>query len=159
MFSIESRISFYQSEIETLNNKLSKIQRGISWKMRKTAIDIIFKIFHLESLIEKMKESIKTCEVVELRIKAIRSGCAWLAELDSKKDKKHGGFSKTFIEPVSREFGKKGEIAATFEVPVNLYAVYQDSEGDFWVFKDSEGDTQVISYQEAKFRLEGGKIG
>jgi hypothetical protein len=44
-------------------------------------------------------------------------------------------------------------VAATFEIPINLNAIYQDSDGDYWVFENVKGEIQSISYQEVCYRF------
>ena len=80
-----------------------------------------------------------------------RAWRAWVAKISAKKDPVYGGFSKEFIEPCDRQFDRKGETSATFEIEIDLNQIYQDSDGDFWMFENLDGDIKIISYQEVKY--------
>lgn len=145
------KIVALKAKLAYLKHQLLIIQKqGIKKALKSIAINIIFAIEKIEALIEAIKET----PVRELFLKTPRKAWrAWVATITGTRDKIYGGFSKQFIEPISREFDKKGEISATFNIPINLKAIYQDSDGDFWVFENSKGDIKIISYQEVMYRF------
>ncbi len=156
MKRIQSRIKYYSQKLV----KLEALLKGKTTK--KYAIDIIFAIAKTEAILESLKVAQAKSMIVpfkraigKVKIQSPGKGRrAWLARLSSERDKKYGGFVKEFLEPTSREFDRKGETLARFEIPINLKDVFQDSEGDFWMFENYEGNIKVISYQEAHYILE-----
>jgi hypothetical protein len=138
-----------QSKLARLNAQLA-ISRG-----RQNQRKLIEKILKVEAAIEAIEKntivSFKRLPKTRTLILETprRAWRAWVAKISSEKDIKYGGYKKQFMEPVSRKFeGKKGETSATFEIPIDLNAIYQDSDGDYWVFENVKGEIQSISYQE-----------
>lgn len=88
---------------------------------------------------------------------------AWVAKINGL-DSSYG-FKREFLEPVERQFGKKGEVSAKFII--NSVGIYHDSDGDYTIVERGEDglSMRVISYQEVKYILEksankiGGLIG
>lgn len=140
------------AKLSVLNHQLATLQaNGIKKALKSVAINIIFAIEKLEALIEQIT---KATQSRKLELKTPRCGWrAWVAKISGKRDTVHGGFTKEFFKPTSREFGKKGEISATFQIQIDLNQTYQDSDGDFWVFENLEGDIKVICWEEVKYRF------
>ena len=143
-----------QAKLKKLNAQL-KITKG-----RQNQRKLIEKILKVEAAIEQIQKNaiVAFKRLPKTRTLTLetprRAWRAWVAEISPEKDIKHGGFTKKFIEPVSRKFeGKKGEASATFEIPIDLNAIYQDSDGDYWVFQNIKGEIQCISYQEVCYRF------
>lgn len=143
-----------QSKLNRLNAQL-KITKG-----RQNLRKLIEKILKVEAAIEAIEKNtiVGFKRLPKTRTLTLetprRAWRAWVAEISPEKDIKHGGFTKKFIEPVSRKFeGKKGETSATFEIPIDLNAIYQDSDGDYWKFQNMKGEIQCISYQEVCYRF------
>jgi hypothetical protein len=143
-----------QSKLARLNAQLAITRRR---QNQRKLIEKILKVGAAIKAIEKntivsFKRLPKTRNLIlETPRRAWR---AWVAKISPEKDIKHGGYTKKFIEPVSRKFeGKKGETSATFEIPIDLNVIYQDSDGDYWVFENVKGEIQGISYQEVCYRF------
>jgi hypothetical protein len=149
--------------MNNLQSKLAQLEAQLKiTKGRRNQRKLIEKILKVEAAIEAIEKNTivsfkrlpKTCTLIlETPRRAWR---AWVAKISPEKDIKHGGFTKKFIEPVNRKFeGKKGETSATFEIPIDLNAnaIYQDSDGDYWVFENVKGEIQSISYQEVCYRF------
>ena len=144
-----------------LQTKLARLNAQLSiTKGRQNQHKLIEKILKVEAAIEAIEKNtiVSFKRLPKTRTLTLetprRAWRAWVAKLSPEKDIKHGGFTKQFIEPVSREFkGKKGEVSATFEIPIDLNAIYQDSDGDYWVFENIKGGIQSISYQEVCYRF------
>jgi hypothetical protein len=143
-----------QSKLARLNAQL-KITKG-----RRNQRKLIEKILAVEAAIEAIEKNtiVSFKRLPKTRTLVLetprRAWRAWVAKISPEKDIEYGGFTKKFIEPVSRKFeGKKGEVAATFQIPINLNAIYQDSDGDYWVFENVKGEIQSISYQEVCYRF------
>ena len=141
-----------QSKLARLNAQLA-ITRG-GQNQRK----LIEKILKVEAAIEAIEKNtiVSFKRLPKTRTLTLetprRAWRAWVAKISPEKDIKHGGFTKKFIEPVSREFNKKGETSATFEIPIDLNVIYQDSDGDYWVL-NIKGEIQCISCQEVCYRF------
>lgn len=138
-----------QIKLQKLENKLQILAKLRA--SRSTLLKIVEQIFKIENLLELVNKA-KT-KILELKT-GRKQWRAWVAKIYAKRDKIHGGYSKEFIEPKTREFDKKGEISVTFEIKIDLHQIYQDSYGDFWMFENNEGDIKVISYQEVKYRFD-----
>lgn len=143
-----------QSKLARLNAQLS-ITKG-----RQNQRKLIEKILKVEAAIEAIEKNtiVALKRLPKIRTLTLetprRAWRAWVAKISPKRDTKYGGFTKKFIEPVSRKFeGKKGEMSATFEISIDLNAIYQDSDGDYWVFENIIGEIQSISYQEVCYRF------
>lgn len=144
-----------------LQFKLARLNAQLSiTKGRQNQRKLIEKILKVEAAIEAIEKNTivgfkRLPKTHTLTLETPRRAWrAWVAEISPEKDIKHGGFTKKFIEPVSRKFeGKKGETSATFEIPIDLNAIYQDSDGDYWVFENIKGEIQCISYQEVCYRF------
>lgn len=135
-----------QAKLQKLETKLQVLSKlSVS---KSLLIKVVEQILKLEKLI---KNAI-TKRVLELKT-GRKQWRAWVAKISAKRDKVHGGYCKKFIEPTKREFDKKGEVSATFEIEIDLHQIYQDSDGDFWMFENAQGDIKVISYQEVKYRF------
>ena len=143
-----------QSKLTRLNAQLS-ITKG-----RQNQRKLIEKILKVEAAIEAIEKNtiVALKRLPKTRTLTLetprRAWRAWVAKISPERDTKYGGFTKKFIEPVSRKFeGKKGEVSATFEIPIDLNAIYQDSDGDYWLFENIIGEIQSISYQEVCYRF------
>lgn len=154
-----NKINYYTQKLARLEAKLAQFQKvGVSDRM--IAIKLIWEIERIERIVKSL-QSIKSeikpfnrpTRTLTLQTPR-RAYRAWVAKISPEKDPKYGGFKKQFIEPTSREFGKKGETEATFEIPVDLTAIYQDSDGDYWVFENFDGDIKIICYQEVCYRFQ-----
>ena len=147
--------------MNTLETKLNKLNAQLrATHGNRAKAKLVIKILAVEAAIEQIQKNaiVSFKRLPKTRTLTLetprRAWRAWVAELSPEKDIKHGGFTKKFIEPVSREFkGKKGETSATFEIPIDLNAIYQDSDGDYWVFENIKGEIQCISYQEVCYRF------
>jgi hypothetical protein len=149
-------ITKLQNKLAKLQNRLTKFQKiGICRKLKRTAMDLIFKIARLEQVIEDME---KIEGVFEVKLYTPKK-CyhSWLAKISKERDPRYGGFKKRFIEPTNRIFNRRGEEYALYEIPITLEAIYQDSDGDFWRFRDLEGNTVLMSYQEVCYRFREGE--
>jgi hypothetical protein len=153
-----TQLQSLQTKLARLNRQLTAFQKGISKALRSVAVKIIIEIERLESLIFQIAKA--TQIAIAKRTLTLstpkRAWRAWVAKISAKRDKVHGGFSKEFIEPIDRQFGKKGEIEATFEIEVDFNQIYQDSDGDFWMFADHLNDEgqqaiKTICYQEVQW--------
>lgn len=147
--------------MNTLETKLNKLNAQLrATHGNRAKAKLVIKILAVEAAIEQIQKNAivsfkrlpKTCTLtLETPRRAWR---AWVAKISPEKDIKHGGFTKKFIKPINRKFeGKKGETSATFEIPIDLNAIYQDSDGDYWVFENIKGEIQCISYQEVCYRF------
>ena len=147
--------------MNTLETKLNKLNAQLrATHGNRAKAKLVIKILAVEAAIEQIQKNaiVSFKRLPKTRTLTLetprRAWRAWVAELSPEKDIKHGGFTKKFIEPVSREFkGKKGETSATFEISIDLNAIYQDSDGDYWVFENIKGGIQSISYQEVCYRF------
>jgi hypothetical protein len=147
--------------MNTLQTKLARLEAQLAiTKGRQNQRKLIKKILKVEAAIEAIEKNtiVSFKRLPKTRTLTLetprRAWRAWVAKISPEKDIEYGGFTKKFIEPVSRKFeGKKGEVAATFEIPINLNAIYQDSDGDYWVFENVKGEIQSISYQEVCYRF------
>lgn len=161
-----SNIEKTKHKSQIMNNLQSKLARLESQlkitKGNRAKAKIVIEILKVESAIEQLQKNniVAFKRVPKTRTLILetprRAWKAWVAKISPEKDIKHGGFTKKFIEPVSRKFeGKKGETSATFEIPIDLNAnaIYQDSDGDYWVFENIKGEIQCISYQEVCYRF------
>lgn len=147
--------------MSTLETKLYKLnaQLRVACGNRAKA-KLVIKILAVEAAIEQLDKNnivafkrLPKTRTLNLETPR-RAWKSWVAKISPEKDTKHGGFKKKFIEPVSRKFeGKKGEVSATFEIPIDLKAIYQDSDGDYWVFENIKGEIKCISYQEVCYRF------
>lgn len=144
--------------LETKLNKLNaqlRVARGNRAKAK-----LVIKILAVEAAIEAIQKNaiVAFKKLPKTRTLTLetpkRAWKAWIAKISSERDLKYGGYKKQFIEPINRKFeGKKGEVSATFEIPIDLNAIYQDSDGDYWVFENIKGEIQCISYQEVCYRF------
>ena len=147
--------------MNTLETKLNKLNAQLrATHGNRAKAKLVIKILAVEAAIEQIQKNaiVAFKRLPKTRTLTLetprRAWRAWVAEISPEKDIKHGGFTKKFIEPVSRKFeGKKGETSATFEIPIDLNAIYQDSDGDYWVFENIKGEIQCISYQEVCYRF------
>jgi hypothetical protein len=149
--------------MNNLQSKLARLEAQLKiTKGRQNQRKLIEKILAVEAAIEAIEKnaivSFKRLPKTRTLILETprRAWRAWVAKISPEKDIEYGGFTKKFIEPVSRKFeGKKGETSATFEIPIDLNAnaIYQDSDGDYWVFENVKGEIQSISYQEVCYRF------
>ena len=147
--------------MNNLQSKLARLNAQLAiTKGRRNQRKLIEKILKVEAAIEAIEKNTivsfkrlpKTCTLTLETPK--RAWKAWIAKISSERDLKYGGYKKQFIDPVSRKFeGKKGEVSATFEIPIDLNSIYQDSDGDYWVFENIKGEIQCISYQEVCYRF------
>lgn len=133
-------------QIQVLQSRMS---RFTSSQFKATVVDLIIKIELLQAELELLPAPATTRTLtLETPRRAWR---AWVAKISPEIDTKHGGFTKDFISPIDRQFDKKGEASATFKITVDIQAIYQDSDGDYWMFENMDGDIKVISYQEVKY--------
>ena len=147
--------------MNNLRSKLARLNAQLAiTKGRQNQRKLIKKILKVEAAIEAIEKNtiVSFKRLPKTRTLTLetprRAWRAWVAKISLEKDIKYGGHKKQFVEPVSRKFeGKKGEVAATFEIPINLNAIYQDSDGDYWVFENVKGEIQSISYQEVCYRF------
>jgi hypothetical protein len=146
------------STLETKLNKLNAQLRATHGNRAKAKL--VIKILAVEAAIEQLQKNtiVSFKRLPKTRTLTLetsrRAWRAWVAKISPEKDIKHGGFTKKFIEPVSRKFeGKKGETSATFDIPIDLNVIYQDSDGNYWVFENVKGKIQSISYQEVCYRF------
>lgn len=140
-----------EKEIQVLQSRMS---RFTSVQFKSTVAGLILEIevlqAELDSLLDSLPDPVPTTRTLKLNTPR-RAWRAWVAQISPEIDAKHGGFTKEFIEPFDRQFNKKGETSARFKITVNTEAIFQDSDGDYWMFENMEGDIKVISYQEVKY--------
>ena len=147
--------------MNTLQIKLARLEAQLAiTKGNRAKAKLIIAILAVEAAIEAIEKNtiVAFKRLPKTRTLTLetprRAWKAWVAKISPERDTKYGGFTKKFIEPVSRKFeGKKGEVSATFEIPIDLNAIYQDSDGDYWVFENIMGEIQSISYQEVCYRF------
>jgi hypothetical protein len=132
--------------MNTLQTKLARLEAQLAiTKGRQNQRKLIKKILKVEAAIEAIEKNtiVSFKRLPKTRTLTLetprRAWRAWVAKISPEKDIEYGGFTKKFIKPVSRKFeGKKGEVAATFEIPINL---------------NVKGEIQSISYQEVCYRF------
>jgi len=147
--------------VNTLETKLNKLNAQLRvTRGSRARAKLVIKILAVEAAIAQLQKNVivafkKLPKTRTLTLETPkRAWKAWIAKISSERDLKYGGYKKQFIEPVSRKFeGKKGEVSATFEIPIDLNSIYQDSDGDYWVFENIKGEIQCISYQEVCYRF------
>ncbi len=147
--------------MNTLETKLNKLNAQLrATHGNRAKAKLVIKILAVEAAIEQLQKNtiVSFKRLPKTRTLTLetsrRAWRAWVAKISPEKDIKHGGFTKKFIEPVSRKFeGKKGETSATFDIPIDLNVIYQDSDGDYWVFENVKREIQSISYQEVCYRF------
>jgi hypothetical protein len=147
--------------VNTLETKLNKLNAQLrATHGNRAKAKLVIKILAVEAAIEQLQKNtiVSFKRLPKTRTLTLetsrRAWRAWVAKISPEKDIKHGGFTKKFIEPVSRKFeGKKGETSATFDIPIDLNVIYQDSDGDYWVFENVKREIQSISYQEVCYRF------
>ena len=147
--------------MNTLETKLNKLNAQLrATHGNRAKAKLVIKILAVEAAIEQIQKNaiVSFKRLPKTRTLTLetprRAWRAWVAKISPEKDIKHGGFTKKFIEPINRKFeGKKGETSATFEIPIDLNAIYQDSDGDYWKFQNMKGEIQCISYQEVCYRF------
>jgi hypothetical protein len=139
-----------ETKLQKLNRQLARYTaKGIVKALRSVVVNLIIAIAKTEEIINQVINAVK---IRTLTLDTPRRAWrAWVAKINAKRDTVHGGFSKEFIEPTSREFGRKGETSATFEIEVDLNQIYQDSDGDFWMFENTDGKIRTICYQEVQY--------
>lgn len=146
--------------MNTLKTKLNKLNAQLrATHGNRAKAKLVIKILAVEAAIEQLQKNtiVSFKRLPKTRTLTLetprRAWRAWVAKISPEKDIKHGGFTKKFIEPVSRKFEKKGEVSATFDIPIDLNVIYQDSDGDYWVFENVKREIQSISYQEVCYRF------
>lgn len=139
-----------QKQIKILESRLS---RFTTESFKSQVVGLILEIERLEGQLEQIEEKVQP-KTRTLKLETPRRvNRSWVAKLSPEKDPRYGGFQKSFIEPKERTFGKKGEVSARFEIEIDLNAIYQDSDGDYWYFENLEGDIETICYEEVKYRF------
>jgi len=139
-----------QKQIKVLRSRLS---RFTSESFKSQVAGLILEIERLEGQLEQIEEKVQPAtRTLKLETPRRVNRC-WVAKLSHEKDARWGGFKKSFIEPKERIFGKKGETSAAFQIEIDLNAIYQDSDGDYWYFENMDGDIETICYEEVKYRF------
>lgn len=138
-----------QKQIKVLQSRLS---RFTTESFKPVVAGILLEIEILEAKLEEVELVQPKTRTLKLETPRRVNRC-WVARLSPEKDARYGGFQKSFVEPKERTFGKKGETSATFVIEIDLNAIYQDSDGDYWYFENLEGDIETICYEEVKYRF------
>ena len=117
--------------MNTLKTKLNKLNAQLrATHGNRAKAKLVIKILAVEAAIEQLQKNaiVAFKKLPKTRTLTLetpkRAWKAWIAKISSERDLKYGGYKKQFIEPISRKFeGKKGEVSATFEIPIDLRAI------------------------------------
>jgi hypothetical protein len=157
-----TKLQRLEKKLEKLNIKFNFLSKQ---KISRTILaNVAIEILKIEADIEK-EIAEKQCQYqYKITIESPKRGTkvigrAWVSRLlgFNKPDPKYYKFKRQFIEPVEREFDKKGEVQATFII--NERGIYHDSDQDYYIADvfDGKFDIKIISYQEVCWKLQQGE--